>query len=233
MLAVTTACIRYRVAIGPHSGKRVMTLNNPALVQPARPGKPLTAGRNGFTLNAAVACKAGQRRKLERLVRYVTRPALCLERLSLRQDGQVQYKLKQPFSNGTTAVVFSPLDFVSKLAALIPRPRHHLIRYHGVLAPNARLRRYIVPAPAKSRSRSTVCKQASEPRPLNADNEPRAPLNWAERLKRVFKIEITQCQHCGGRLRVIASITDPFVIKEILDHVAAQPPPATKHFTNT
>jgi hypothetical protein len=130
LLAVTTACIRYRIAIGPHSGSRVMTLNNPALAKPGQTDKPFTVNRDGFSLNAAVACRAEQRKKLERLVRYVTRPALCLERLSLTNDGQVQYTLKHPFRDGTCAVLFSPLDFVAKLAALVPRPRHHLVRYH-------------------------------------------------------------------------------------------------------
>ncbi len=116
LLSVTTACIRYRIAIGPHSGSRVLTLNNPALARPLQE-KPMTANQDGFSLNAAVACRAEQRRKLERLVRYVTRPALCLERLSRRPDGQLQYALKHPFRDGTTAVIFSPLDFVAWPAA--------------------------------------------------------------------------------------------------------------------
>jgi hypothetical protein len=228
LLAVTAACIRYRIAIGPHSGSRVMTLNNPALAKPGQAHKPFTVNRDGFSLNAAMACRAEQRDKLERLVRYVTRPALCLERLSLRNNGQVQYTLKHPFRDGTCAVVFSPLDFVAKLAALVPRPRHHLVRYHGVLAPNARLRRYVVPErDAKSKPRQTSCGHSPDSRPLNRQGQPRAPLNWAERLKRVFQLDITICPNCGGRLRVIADVTDPTVIRRILDHVAAQPPPLT------
>ena len=56
-------------------------------------------------------------------------------------------------------------------------------------------------------------------------NELIAPLTWAQRLKRVFNIEITLCPLCGGTMRVIADITDPDVIQKILDHIEAQPPP--------
>ncbi len=52
-----------------------------------------------------------------------------------------------------------------------------------------------------------------------------APLTWAQRLKRVFNIDITICPLCGGTMRVIADITDPDIIQKILDHIEAQPPP--------
>jgi len=52
-----------------------------------------------------------------------------------------------------------------------------------------------------------------------------APLTWAQRLKRVFNIDITLCPLCGGTMRVIADITDPDIIQKILDHIEAQPPP--------
>ena len=55
---------------------------------------------------------------------------------------------------------------------------------------------------------------------------PLAPLTWAERLKRVFLIDISQCPHCGGTLRVISDITDPRVIGRILDHIRDRGPPA-------
>jgi hypothetical protein len=59
--------------------------------------------------------------------------------------------------------------------------------------------------------------------PIPADL-PTAPLTWAERLKRVFAIDVLTCPRCGGRLRIIADVTDPGVIKKILDHVARAPP---------
>ena len=229
MDSVTAASIRYRIAIGPHSGRRTLTLHDPAFIRSDTPAKVSTADRDGFSLNAAVACQPWQRDRLERLCRYVTRPAICLDRLAVRPDGMIQYELKNPFRDGTSHILFSPLDFLSKLAALVPRPRYNLVRYHGVLAPNAKLRKLIVP---KHRKRSaehpaaTGTQKESVPAAATRFQRPLlAPLTWAERLKRVFNIDITLCPRCGGTLRVIAEITDPDVIQKILDHVAARPPP--------
>jgi hypothetical protein len=222
---VSAASIRYRIAIGPHSGNRTLTLHDPSFIRTDTTIKALTADRDGFSLNAAVSCQPYQRERLERLCRYVTRPAICLERLKVRADGQIQYELKNPFSNGTTHILFSPLDFLSKLAALVPRPRHNLVRYHGVLAPNSKVRKLIIP-----KSRNAV-KEKENSRTNNKAEETRhvdelvAPLSWAQRLKRVFNIEITLCPRCGGTLRVVSDITDPDVIQKILDHIEAQPPP--------
>ena len=224
---LNAASIRYTIALGPGKGNRTLTIHNPAFVRPDQPIKTLTSDQNGFSLNAAVACLAHQRDSLERLCRYVSWPAICLDRLTSRADGQVQYQLKHPFRDGTTHMVFSPLDFIGKLVALVPRPRHHLVRYHGVLAPNAKLRKYIVPAKASTRP---AAKRKTDHKKLKATTDtPQqdaliAPLTWAQRLKRVFDIDITICPRCGGRLRVIADITDPTTIEKILNHLARAPP---------
>ncbi|MGH8864723.1 MAG: transposase [Burkholderiales bacterium] len=182
--------------------------------------------RDGFSPDAAVACKAQQRDRIERLCRYVTRPALALERLSQNAAGQVIYALKTPYRDGTTHVVFEPLDFLAKLAALVPRPRAHRVRYHGILAPHAKQRSQVIPSAGGQRRR-----QRKEPLADRAVVATRradmstAPLSWMERLKRVFAIDLSVCPQCGGRLRVIADITDPQVIKRILQHVARQQGP--------
>ena len=124
--------------------------------------------------------------------------------------------------------LFSPLDFISKLVALVPRPRRHLVRYHGVLAPNARIRPSIVPAKHR-RKKQTSTHQPHHTSAQDQPDLPIAPLSWAERLRRVFDIDILACPGCGGTLRVIADVTDPRVIQTILDHVlegAARAPPA-------
>jgi hypothetical protein len=93
-----------------------------------------------------VSIKPGQRAKLERLCRYVSRAPLAQDRLSLSATGQVCYGFKTPWRDGTTHVVLDPLDFIARLAALVPPPRRHLTRYHGVLAPHSSLRALITPA---------------------------------------------------------------------------------------
>ena len=82
-------------------------------------------------------CGADDRQALKQLCRTITRPALANERVQTNTAGQVVLKLKTPWRDGTTHLVMSPLEFMQRLAALVPRPRLHLIRFHGVLAPNA------------------------------------------------------------------------------------------------
>ena len=87
------------------------------------------ANHAGFSLHAGVMAEVHQRDKLERLCRYVSRPAVSEKRLALTSNGQVRYELKTPYRNGTTQVIFQPLDFIAKLAALVPKPRVNLTRF--------------------------------------------------------------------------------------------------------
>ncbi len=122
--------ITYRIAVGPQQGRKVFTLQT---LPDCRPDKPLahTVGKvAGFSLHAGVATRAHERDKLERLCRYIARPALSTKRLSLTRHGKLRYELKTPYSDGTTHILFEPLDFISRLVALAPRPRVNLTRYH-------------------------------------------------------------------------------------------------------
>ncbi len=72
-------------------------------------------------------CAAHQRKKLEHLCRYITRPAIANERLKRNRAGDVVLQLKTPYQDGTTHIVMSPLEFMQRLTALVPRPRLPLI----------------------------------------------------------------------------------------------------------
>lgn len=197
------ASIHYRIAIGPNAGRKAPTLRTvPA--QPEPFASTLLAKQPGFSLHAATVCEASQRDKLEKLCRYITRPAIANERLSTNERGQIVYKFKHPFRDGTTHVVLDPLDFMARLAALVPRPRLNLTRFHGVFAPNCKHREHVVPK--------------RKPDDVKPD-KPLAPMTWMRRLKRVFAIDIETCPKCGGKLRVIACIEDPDVIATILEHI--------------
>lgn len=89
----------------------------------SRPRQPLYADIDGFSLHAAVRVEAHARKRLEQLCRCITRPALSEERVQLNAAGQVEFKLKAPWRNGTSHLVMNPLEFMQWLAALIPRPR--------------------------------------------------------------------------------------------------------------
>ena len=124
--------ITYRIALGPHRGRKAFTLQTLPAAAEFIDGKLARAA--GFSLHAGVASAAHEREKLERLCRHITRPAVSTERLSLTAQGNVRYRLKTPNRDGTTDVVFEPLDFIARLAALVPTPRVNLTRYHGVNA---------------------------------------------------------------------------------------------------
>jgi ribosomal protein S27E len=116
---------RYRIAIDPHSGSRTLALHDPSFVRTDRPVKALTADRDGFSLNVAVSCQLYQRDRLERLCRYVTRPAICLDRLTIRADGKIQYELKNPFRRGRHRTAphiyyFRPWIFLASLQRWYP-----------------------------------------------------------------------------------------------------------------
>ena len=132
--------ITYRIAVGPNEGRKAFTLQTlaPALTAPS--GDERLAKSSGFSLHAGVAAAAHQRDQVEWLCRYIARPALATGRLSVTAQGLVRYTLKTPYRDGTSHVMFEPLDFMARLAALVPKPRVHLTRYHGVFAPHSALR---------------------------------------------------------------------------------------------
>jgi hypothetical protein len=101
--------ITYRIAIGPQAGRKVFTL--PASDELFDDGAGKMAG---FSLHAGVAARADERKKLERLCRYISRPAVSEQRLSLTPNGNVRYQLKTPYRDGTTHVIFEPLDFIPR-----------------------------------------------------------------------------------------------------------------------
>jgi len=143
---------------------------------------------------------------------------VAVPRLSLSATGKVVYTLKTPYRDGTTQVAFDrgghpSVDFVARLAALVPKPRVNLTRYHGVLAPNHRWRGLVTPARSGKGIKSISNAEVRTPA------ERHASMTWAQRLKRVFSIDIEVCGRCGGSVRVIASIEDQDVIDRILTHL--------------
>ena len=111
---------------------------------------PLCASVNGFTLHAARSVARHQRAELEQLIQYAARPALSTERLSLTPEELIKYQLKNKWKDGTTHILLSPIEFIEKLAALVPLPRLHLVRYFGVLSSHSKLRKDIIPGKTRA-----------------------------------------------------------------------------------
>ena len=211
------AACTYRIAFGPRAGQKVLTVQG-TMPRETDFNQTLCADINGFSLHAAVRCGADDRQALEQLCRYITRPALANERVQCNAAGQVVLRLKTAWRDGTTHLVMSPLEFMQRLAALVPRPRLHLIRFHGVLAPNAKLRAQVVPqepqAPAQAAPAAECEAKCAHHRPVR--------LSWARLLKRVFELDLEHCPNCGGELKIIAAILEQPVIEKILTHLGLQ-----------
>jgi cell division septation protein DedD len=132
-----------------------------------RPPKAQVAEVDGFNLHASVVLGARDGVGRERLMRYVARPAVVNERVTGLPDGRVAYRLKHCGGRGETHRIMEPMEFMARLAALVPPPRHPLVRYHGVFAPNSPWRGAVVPAAPASQER--VC-ATPRPRPAAAEN---------------------------------------------------------------
>lgn len=117
-----------------------------------RAGRAAGAGPRGVgsrgvraPLHAAVRVEGRDRDRLEHLCRYAGRAAIAENRLSELPDGRVAYSLKRRWKDGTTHVVMTKQVLMERLCALVPRPRRHLVTYHGVFAPAAGIRQWVVP----------------------------------------------------------------------------------------
>ncbi len=232
----------------------------------------------GFDVHASVRVAADDDVGREKLVRYCARPPFALEGLTVLADGRVAYRVKYPRGNATHRLM-TPVELLARIAALIPPPRYPLVRYHGILAPHAKLRAAVVPRVPAAGARGGTSSEPSTPpgasgttpsaaleigerarvasvhagktrsrgiadceawrvspspgeRPLNELSRkhlarlaggtllaatPR--IDWARLLRRTFEVDVLSCPSCGGRLRLIAEITDPAVISKILEHL--------------
>jgi hypothetical protein len=223
LLQLQGASVSYRIAIGPQQGQKVFTLQTLPVSNEGEYGQ--LANTSGFSLHAGVFANADEPEKLERLCRYSSRPAISEQRLSLTDHGKVRYELKTLYRDGTTHVFFEPLDFIGKLAALIPPSRLNLTRFFGVFAPNSNLRAQVT-ASQRGKNSPRLAKEGNEPleKPYYARS-----MSWAQRLKRVFNIDITECEKCQRHnVSVIVCIIDRHVIQKILTHLDKKYPSSSQ-----
>jgi hypothetical protein len=161
--------------------------------------KPLCASMDGFTLHAATRAGALDARGREALLRYVLRPPIAQDRIEQGQDGLVRIVLKRPFHDGTVAVEMDPLSLLCRLAASVPPPRHHTVRYAGVLGAASEWRSRIVPPPD----------EALAPRRARKSKRRSRYRTWAELLARTLGVDALACPVCQGRMRLVAVLRNP------------------------
>jgi hypothetical protein len=177
----------------------------------------------GYSVHAGVCVPPRDRIRLERLARYAGRPPLATERLSLLPDGRLLYRLKRRWRDGTTHVIYEPLELMERLAALVPPPRFNLTRYSGVLAPAATFKPLVTPqgkaqdplphhcSHGRAGTTKTDSGKAKEKRGCRPRNYP-----WAQLMTRVFGFDVLACPRCGARMRILAAINPPDAIRKVL-----------------
>jgi hypothetical protein len=212
------ASVKQRIAFGERAGEKVRRIGSGFGYEGERPELkgPRCASVNGFSLHANTDIPAHRRDQLERLIRYTGRGAVSLERLTEDANGDLVYQFTRPWSDGTTGIKLSPLELIEKLAALVPLPRAHLVRYAGCLAPHSKLRAAIMPTPRQQGVDGDKTKTGTP------------YWHWARLLGRVFDLDMATCPFCRrGSLQIIAAITQESVITRILRHLqlASVPPP--------
>jgi hypothetical protein len=225
LAGLTGASVQGRRALGPQAGAAVrrcgVSADLAALGVPRRGACHAHAG--GFDLHAGVAVPAGDRARLERLCRYALRPPIAADRVRLTDAGYVLLELRHRWNDGTTHLLFEPLELLERLAALTPRPRINLVLYYGVLGARSAWRARLgspadaTPAPAESGA-GEPCGTPSPPRR-------RTNLLWAQLMARSFGVDVLACPQCGDRLHLIAIIERRAVIERILAHLGVPTAP--------
>jgi hypothetical protein len=222
LAGIADASVQGRVALGSRAGAEVRRGGrSPELLALASSARgPCHARQDGFDLHAAVVVPGHDRARLERICRYALRPPVAHDRIHLTEQGHVRLDLRHRWVDGTTHLLFEPLELLERLAALTPRPRINLVLYYGVLGARSAWRSRLTEPDAGCGQASadivarTMSATAGRPAPGRPPN-----LLWAQLMQRSFGFDVLACPRCRGRLRLIAVIEDARVIRGILDHL--------------
>jgi len=208
---IVGASIAGRVAFGPNTGQKVTAIGKGFGYEeeiPLAKGK-LCYSLNGFSIHARTKTNTLERKGLERLIQYMARGPLGIQRLEVIGQNSVLLRLKTPWRDGTHSLTFTFSEFLEKLTALIPPPRSALVRWGGCFAPASPYRKEIVlrPHAKKGFDRETE------------ETTPQVRFNRSKLLARTFKVDVDTCADCGGKVRIMGAITDPMETRRYRQHV--------------
>ena len=200
------ASMASRVALGSRAGrksKRYRMCGGQPYQLPAR-----CADHEGYNVHAGVVVGAHNREALARLCRYIARPPLAKGRLEERADGMLVLRLKRVWANGTSALLFRPMELLERLAALVPPVGKNGVVYHGILAARAAWRREVIPrAQTQPRHFKKLCKHPSQQSRWVA---------WARLLWKVFGADGFRCPRCGGQMQLRSVVLRPPATTNVL-----------------
>jgi len=160
--------------------------------------------RSGFSIDNDVYLYPSDTQALETLSRTIVRCPVSLQRL--HYDKKSNYVLYQPKSRNRKAELLDPLDFLARVLIHIPQPRQHSILYYGHYA-------------RRTRKHSANKRTTDDDNELNTAHRKSLRRRWANLIRRVFKTDPLICKKCGGKMHVVSFITDPCVIRQILNHL--------------
>ena len=199
---IKVASVSRQIALGSRRGRPVRRIGASlgSTGEDVSFNSPRSARVNGFSLHANRLIEADNREDLSFMLRYLARGELSLDRLSEDENKDIILTLKRPFSDGTTAVKFSPMELIEKLAAIIPYPHKNLVIYSGCFASNSKIRPHIIPKKIEEGASLPIKRY----------------IPWAMLLKRTIGEDLFICPHCRGSRRIVAVVTNPEVIWRIL-----------------
>ncbi|MGK3959539.1 transposase [Sorangium sp. So ce118] len=157
-------------------------------------------------MHAATRAGAHHAAAREALLRYVLRPPIAKERVQPQQDGLVRLSLKRAFADGTVAVDMDPLSLLCRLAASVPPPRFHTVKYAGVLASASRPRWRASASDRALRSHKSLRRRTKTPLRNASVAAIGRSTNRAELLRRTFAIDVLECPACKGRMKLVAMV---------------------------
>jgi hypothetical protein len=219
---------------GERAGKHALrlVLGDQRPPDSAEPGADApVAEHRGVNVHARQCVDGRDRRQLERLCRYITRPPVAQDRLERLADGRLELRFKRPWKDGTRAIVLGPDDLMVRLVAAVPPPRWHLLRYFGVLSSHSRLRRDVVPRPSADPSATAPPPAPGDQLELQLDAESTEPAprkRWAWLLKHVFQADLDTCPRCAGPMRWVEAAATREAARDLLARLGLgpRPPPA-------
>ena len=145
LAACLSAASQDRTAVPYPGGPCVVRRVEDSLPGASREADGADCVAGGFNLQAGPRIDGNDRKPLVRLCRYAGRPALSGARLGQQEDRRIIFHLKRLWSDGTRALLFTPLQLVERLALMVPPPRAHIVTYHGVLSSHSALRAQVAP----------------------------------------------------------------------------------------
>ena len=166
----------------------------------------------GFSAHIGEPIPFEDKKAIEDVASYLVKAPLSLKKL-VYLDGQkaVVYRSKMNPRLGRNFEAMDPLEWLARLADHIPDPGKHRTLAYGHYANRARGARAKEKAPL-------------EGAPAEAPKKRRCSPNWARLISKVYHADPLVCRRCGGRLVIVAYITDEWAIRRILEHLRLSSP---------